>query len=180
MNQKQIGYILIILSLISIFTTWQTREKENRYISHYIKEQGSCFLDDGTCLHDDRDNTFYIMGLVVSCTLMVFGVYLSFIDKTQQFLAEHQVKVSSALESAKKQEKEKDEFRAYLAGFDEKEQLVLKAIREQDGIQQSTLRFRTSTSKATLSHMLKSLEGRNIISRKPQGKTNKVFLVKKF
>ncbi len=95
-------------------------------------------------------------------------------------IAEHQIKISSALESAKRHDREKDEFNAYLAGFSEEEQIILKAIREQQGIKQSTLRFRTNISKTSLSLILSNLEDKEIIKRKVSGKTKEVYLVKKF
>lgn len=180
MNQKQIGVIIIIIGIILAGFVYFAKLREDRAIDLLVEQQGTCFLDDGTCLHDDRNITLYVIGWVLSGVLVVLGIYLGFFDKTQKMLAEHQVKVSSALKEASEKEKEKDEFKAFLAGFSEEEQNILKAIREQDGIKQSTLRFRTGMSKTTLSLALKKLEEKGIISRKPSGKTNEVFLRKKF
>ncbi len=179
MNQKQIGTILLIIGILLGSLVYVIKYNEDQVINKIIAEQDSCFLEDGTCLHESRNFTFYVFGWIISAALIILGVYLMF-DKTQQVLADHQVKVSSALKEAKEMEKEKDEFKAFLSGFDENEQKVIKAIHEQDGIQQSTLRFRVGMSKASLSLMLKSLEDRDIISRKTSGKTNEVYLRKKF
>ncbi|MAG08458.1 hypothetical protein CMO89_03220 [Candidatus Woesearchaeota archaeon] len=181
MNQKQIGTILIIAGILLASLIFWIKIKDDIAIRQIIMQQGgSCYLDDGTCLHEDRDYIVYIIGWVLSAALTILGVYLIFFDKTQEILAEHQEKVSSALEEAKKQEKDKDEFHAFLSSFNEDEQNILKSTKEQDGIKQSTLRYRTGISKSTLSLTLKSLEERDIISRKPSGKTNEVFLRKKF
>jgi uncharacterized membrane protein len=95
-------------------------------------------------------------------------------------LQEQHREISHALKEAKIETKQKDEFKAYLSAFSDDEQKVLLAIREQEGIQQSTLRFRTGMSKTSLSLMLKSLEEKGIISKKESGKTNKIYLRKKF
>lgn len=180
MNQKTIGIILIILGFAIILSAWQSRSSEDFYIEQYIVKEGTCFLDDGTCLHNDRNNIFHIMLFGLGFSLIIFGIYIGFLDKTQEFLEKHQIKISSELNNAKREEKEKDEFKAFLTGFDEREAKIIQAIKEQDGILQSTLRYRTDMSKSTLSESLKLLEERNFIKRKPSGKTNKVFLVKKF
>ena len=177
MNQKQIGVIIVIFSIILASLVLVFKIREDTAIEKMITELGgSCYLSDGTCLHKDRDLLPYIIGWAIAASLLVFGMYLSMFDKTQEVLAAHQVKVTSALKEAKK----KDEFTAFLSGFSQDEQKILKAIREQDGIKQSTLRYRTGMSKTTLSLMLKSLEERKIISRNKAGKTNEVFLRHRF
>lgn len=180
MNQKQIGIILVILGIVLAIFVQISKTNEDFYIKQLMLENQSCFLDDGTCLHADRNITAYVVGWVLSGIMVSLGLYLFFFDKTQKQLEESTLIVSEALKEAKKQEKQKDEFSAFLSGFSEDEQKILKAIKEQDGIKQSTLRYRTDMSKTTLSLMLKSLEERHFIKRKISGKTNEVYLVKKF
>ncbi len=180
MNQKQIGIIIFILGILLAVAVQITKSNEDFYIKQLMLENDSCFLDDGTCLHADRNITAYVIGWVISGILLSFGIYLIFFDKTQKKLEERTLIVSKALEEAKKQEKQKDEFHAFISGFSEDEQKVLKAVKDQEGIKQSTLRYKTDISKTTLSLMLKSLEERKIITRKPYKKTKKVFFVQKF
>jgi len=139
-------------------------------------ETGSCFLSDGTCLHRDRNLTLYILGWSLSGVLILFGVYVAFIDKSQQILSRQNLEVSKALATAKRD----DAFKAFLVGFSEDEQFILRAVHDQDGIKQSTLRFKTGLSKATLSSLLSSLEENKIVKRKVSGKTKEVYLVKRF
>lgn len=179
MNQRQIGIIVGVVGILLIILLLFIKAREEANIRLITEKEGTCYLPDGTCLHEEARNT-YIFGGVLSAALILLGAYLIFFDKTQKVLAEHQVKVSSALKEFKKQENEKETFNAFLSGFTPEEQAVIKAIKEQDGILQSTLRYRTGMSKATLSLMLKALEEKGIISRKQSGKTNSVFLRKKF
>ncbi len=177
MNQKQIGITVIIVGLVLAALVTGMKLREDSLIDAVIEQQGgSCYLDDGTCLHSDRSFIPYIIGYVLSSALVILGVYLIFFDKTLEILSKQGKEVSEALLEAKKVEKEKDEFSSFLKGFSEDEQKVLKAIKEQDGILQSTLRYRTGLSKSTLSIMLKNMEEKGHISRSVSGKTNKVFL----
>ncbi|MFH1073364.1 MAG: MarR family transcriptional regulator [Nanoarchaeota archaeon] len=180
MRQHYLGFIVILAGLLVGLLTGMTYGRENRLINEFVMEQGTCYLANGTCLHEDRNYTLYIIGLVACVGLLTLGIYLLLLDKTQRILHEQHKEISNALKEAKVQEKQKEEFKAYLAAFTEDEQKVLLAIREQDGIQQSTLRYRTGMSKTSLSLMLKSFEERGLITKKEAGKTNKIFLRKKF
>ena len=174
MNQKHIGIIVIIIGLILSGFVYTFKQQADYAAGQVLEETGTCITEQG-CLHE-KNNNLFLLGMVLSVSTLVLGIYLIFFDKTQQQLAEHQVKVSSALKEAK----QKDEFSAFLAGFNETEQKVLKAIRDQDGIKQSTLRYRADMSKTSLSLLIKSLEERKIVYRKPDGKTYQVFLKKQF
>lgn len=177
MNQKQIAIIIFIIGVLLAVFVVMAKSREDAGVEMLIQEQGgSCYLDDGTCLHEDRDFALFILGGILAGALVILGVYLYFFDKTQELLYKHQKEVSSALKEAKK----KDEFKAFLSGFNDEERAVLSAIKEQDGITQSTLRYRTGMSKTGLSLLLKDLEGKTIISRKKAGKSNAVYLRKKF
>jgi DNA-binding MarR family transcriptional regulator len=176
MNQKQIGKIIIILGILLFVFLFYIKAQEDQYIQVIIDDQGSCYLDDGTCLHDDRDFTLFYVGGALAVLLLSLGIYLIYFDKTQKLLLQQHKEVSSAL----KVSKEKDEFNAFVSGFGEPEQRILKAVHDQEGIKQSTLRYKTGMSKTSLSLILKHLEERDIISRKESGKTKEIFLKKKF
>ena len=176
MNQKQIGKIVIVIGILLLAFLFYVKVQEDNYIQTIVDEQGSCYLDDGTCLHDDRDFTLFYFGGALAVLLLSLGIYLIYFDKTQKILLEQHKEVSSAL----KVSKEKAEFNAFISGFGGPEQRILKAIHDQEGIKQSTLRYKTGMSKTSLSLILKHLEERDIISRKESGKTKEIYLKKKF
>ncbi len=175
MNNKYVGVILVIIAILMGIFLFVTKQQEDLYLDKIIEEQnGVCYVD-GVCVHDQQFIKYFIEG-ILALVVAFSGVYLLFFDKSQRILLKQHKEVVFALKEAK----EKDEFQAYLAGFSEEEQKVLKAVREQEGIQQSTLRYRTGIAKTSLSLLLKSLEERGVISKKEYGKTNQVFLVRKF
>ncbi|MBR9690826.1 hypothetical protein GOV08_04025 [Candidatus Woesearchaeota archaeon] len=181
MNQKQIGVIVLIIGVILSIFVYSSKVREDQNIELVIKLQnGSCYLEDGTCLHQDRDFSLFIIGAFMSIAMIVLGLYLLIFDKTQVLLAKQQVEVSAALKDAKTKEKKTNEFEAFLSGFNSYEKKVIRTINSQEGILQSTLRFKIGMSKTALSLLLSDLEKRKIISRKKKGKTNQVYLIKKF
>ncbi len=176
-TNKNLGIILIIIGIAAVALTFAAKAKEDFYINTLVQENnGTCVLESGYCLHEDRDWTGYIIGWVIGTSAFIIGAYLLFFDRSFHEFKKHQQSFATELRSAKK----KTEFEAFLSGFSNEEQSVLRAIHDQDGIQQSTLRYRAGMSKAGLSILLNLLEQRGIISRKTSGKTKQVFLRKKF
>ena len=73
-----------------------------------------------------------------------------------------------------------DKFSLLLRPLDDNEKKVLIAIKEQEGITQSTLRYRADLSKAKVSQILTDFERKKLIERKVKGKTYSVFLAENF
>jgi len=175
MKTKYVAFSLIIIALLLGIFIYLTKQREDFYVNKIIEEQqGICYVD-GFCLHEREYTSYYFGGFLVAM-LFILSMYLLFFDRSHKVFLKQQEEATLALRKAK----ERDEFQAYLAGFSEEEQKVLKAVHEQEGIQQSTLRYRINMPKTSLSLVLKSLEERGIIAKKEHGKTNQIFLVRKF
>ena len=171
LSRRHLSILLIILGLAVLIATFSLKAAEDRLIEQTVEREGTCFLDDGTCLHDDRPWAAYITAWLAGGILIAIGTYHGLIERGKQDAAKHHEKIVQDLEEAKK----KDELNAYLAGFDDQERLILKTIHDQQGILQSTLRYRTGMSKAALSHLLGKLEDEGHLRREKKGKTNQVY-----
>ena len=179
MNQRYLGVILIVISVLSGVTTYVVYKQEQQTLNILLEEKGTCFLEDGTCVHEQANTSFFVLSLI-SLALFILALYLLIFDRAQRLIQDHHLEVSNALAKAKQHEREKDEFSSFLEAFDETEQTILKAIRQQEGITQSTLQYKTGLSKTRLSLILRALEEKNIVARKLTGKTKKIFLKKTF
>lgn len=179
MNQKQIGITLMIFGILVMLMVFMFKSQMDLSAHQLMASTGACFDEDGSCIHQ-RNVIQLSIGWSLSAIIFILGVYLFFFDRTQSLLAKQHLIVSKALENASKKDSEKSNFESFLSGFNTEEQSVLKSVHVQDGIKQSTLRFKTGLSKTSLSIILKSLEDRGFISRKPSGKTKEVYLIKKF
>ena len=101
------------------------------------------------------------------------GIYLLFFSTSEDAILKR-------LEEEKNMKIEEDKFGLVLKVMDENEQKVLKAIKEQEGITQSTLKFRTDLSKAKISQILTGFEKKRLIKRELKGKTYAVYLMENF
>ena len=101
------------------------------------------------------------------------GIYLLFFSTSEEAILKR-------LEEEKNMKLDQDKFQLVLKAMDENEQKVIKAIKEQDGITQSTLKFRTDLSKAKVSQILTDFEKKNLVKRELKGKTYSVHLIENF
>jgi DNA-binding MarR family transcriptional regulator len=169
MNNRKIGIIIFIFAVMLLSLTFVIKYKEDVIIEKIIHEKGSCFLDDGTCLHADRDITLYLFVWIFSAALIALSIFLLFFEKSQK-------EIIATLNKQKKIQSDKEKFDILLKGLNIYEKKVIKAIKEQDGITQTTLRLRTDLHKSKLSIVLDGLEKKELIVRKTKGKTKEVFL----
>lgn len=111
---------------------------------------------------------------VVGILAMIFslGLYMFFFSKSNN-------KYVKEFEENLMKEVQKQAFDDMLKFLDENERKVLKVIKDEEGISQSSLRFRTNLSKATVSQILSSFEKKGIVKREVEGKTYSVYLTSK-
>lgn len=169
MDNKKIGIILIIIGIILASAVFVVKIKEDVIVNKFIKQEGTCFLDDGTCLHEDRSLIGYIIGWFISAIMIALGLFLSLFEKSQKAII-------STLEKQKQVQTKEEKFDILLKGLDEDEKKIIRAVKDQDGITQQTLRLRTDMHKSKLSILLDRLEKKGLIKRVEKGKTNQVFL----
>ena len=101
------------------------------------------------------------------------GVYLLFFSTSEEAILKR-------LEEEKNMKLEQNKFDLVLKAMDENEIKVLKAIKEQEGITQSTLKFRTDLSKSKVSQILTGFEKKHLVKRELKGKTYAVYLTENF
>ncbi len=101
------------------------------------------------------------------------GIYLLFFSTSEEAIL-------TRLEQDKNIKIGHDRFELILKAMDDNEKNVLKAIKEQEGITQSTLKFRTDLSKAKVSQILTDFEKKHLVKREAKGKTYAVYLAENF
>ena len=163
MENKKLGIFLIVLSLIvgGTFIYFTSR------LSEQSRELG-CF-DNPDCFAIERGLSISHIAVGIFSFMLALGFYLLFFNKTEKAIMER-------LEKEKEGKIDDAKFEILLKALDPYEQKVIKAIKEQDGITQNTLRIRLDMSKAKLSYVLQELEKRGIIKRIEKGKTLSLHL----
>ena len=111
--------------------------------------------------------------------IFALGFYLLFFNKSEKEILSEET-VFRKINEEKAQKTAEDKFSMLLRPLDENEKKVLISIKEQEGITQSTLKYRANLSKAKVSQILTDFEKKSLIVRKAKGKTYQVFLTENF
>lgn len=167
MNNKNLGLILILVCVLIGFMVFAF----DNQISEHETMACSCeeMADGGLCPMEDGGHWQTYLGVIIASLIGALGVYLIFFEKSQK-------EIVKTLERQKRIQTEEEKFEILLKGLDESEKKVIKAVKEQDGITQQTLRLRTGLHKSKLSIVLDGLEKKELVTRKEKGKTKEVFL----
>lgn len=167
MDHKKLGAGIIVIALILLGLMLFMRQQ---FIDYQISQKASCpEIEAGLqCPHEEINKLTIPTYIIIAFIFLVVGVgiYLAFIEKG-----------SEALVKSLKAEEKVDIAMSVLS---DDEQHVVRAIMEQDGVSQSTLKYRVDMSKTKLSLLLKDLEARGIVSRVSEGKINRVYVKKGF
>ncbi|MEK6983777.1 MAG: hypothetical protein AABX33_04345 [Nanoarchaeota archaeon] len=105
--------------------------------------------------------------------IAALGIYLLFFSTSEQAILKR-------LEEEKNIKIEQGKFELVLKAMDDNEKRVIQAVKEQDGITQSTLKYRADLSKAKVSQILTDFEKKHLIKREAKGKTYAVYLTENF
>ncbi|MBS3117038.1 winged helix-turn-helix transcriptional regulator [Candidatus Woesearchaeota archaeon] len=163
MNNKKLGIVFLALSGILIFILLQLI-----YSLDTKAQELGCFKDKG-CIKIESTLSITHFAFGVIGFILALGFYLLFFSKGEEAIVK-------TLEETKNKQLEEDKFTLILKGLDEYERRVMKAVKEQEGITQNTLRLRTEMSKAKLSYVLQDLEKKDLIVKNKKGKTYTIHL----
>jgi DNA-binding MarR family transcriptional regulator len=166
MDNKKLGIMMIVICIllaVILFSFKLELDQGNKAACECsLKGLDSCPMEDGFSWP-------VYGGIIMISILIALGIYLIFFEKSQK-------EIISTLERQKRIQTEEEKFKILLKGLNNEERKIIKAIKEQDGITQQTLRLRTDMHKSKLSIVLDGLEKKGLIKRVSKGKTKKVFL----
>ncbi|MBI4148855.1 winged helix-turn-helix transcriptional regulator [Candidatus Woesearchaeota archaeon] len=166
MNNKKIGIIILVLSAAItgiLYNFIFSLQQESRALGCFSDEE--CMRVESTL--SASHIAFGVMGFFFG-----LGAYLLLFSRGEEAIVRR-------LENEQQAKDDEERFRLLLRGLDAYEQQIMKAVKEQDGITQNTLRLRTGLSKAKVSLLVAELERRKLIRRIRQQKTFAVHLAVK-
>ena len=163
MNQKKLGATIlvfsIIIGLVLINFIVETKDSSN---------SEGCFQTEECSQASFVLNSSHLgIGLIFAMFSLAF--YLLIFSRGEEFWLKK-------LEQQKQDLSSDERWKIVELMLDENELKVIKAVKDQPGITQFTLRLRTDLSKSKLSDILSRFEKKRIVERRAKGKTLSVYL----
>lgn len=178
MDNKKLGFLIIFIGMVFVVVLSVLKiQIDQQADSLMALSGGNCFLENGKCIHEQSFIPF-AAGIGTIVLTIGLGIYLISFSKTTKSFETVQKDILKKIDTTKKVELKEDKFKILLTGLDEDEKKVIEAVKDQDGISQSTLKYRTDLSKTKLSIVLSQLEKKNLIAKVKKGKINNIFLKK--
>ncbi|MEK6948037.1 MAG: hypothetical protein AABX19_02225 [Nanoarchaeota archaeon] len=161
MDNKKVGLIFLAFGilLVGILLDYDYINSNKVY---------SCDIDNN-CLPVNSVFTITNIFIAIISCLLTLGVYMIFFSKGEEILIKK-------LDENNKKLSDDEKFGILFKALTKDEQDIIKIVKNEEGITQSTLRIRTDMSKAKLSFVLSDLEKKKLIIKELYGKTNKIFL----
>jgi len=158
MENKNVGYLLIGLSIVIIFIIFLFNSALSTIISSSCTMAGheNCIMDQTL-----KEQTYLSIGITV--IVIIVGLFLVFSKQNERIIIR---KVKDKI----------IEKKVDLSKFRAEEKQVYNLIKEQGAIFQADLIEKTGFGKAKVTRIIDRLEGHSLVERKRRGMTNVVVL----
>tara|TARA_Y100000310_G_scaffold343027_1_gene448805 strand:+ start:2988 stop:3491 length:504 start_codon:yes stop_codon:yes gene_type:complete len=165
MDQKKLGVVILVLSFVvgAVLMNLISRTTDS-------SNEAGCFQNEECTAASYALNASHF-GIGIIFALFSLAFYLLMFSKSDSFWLQK-------LERQKEELTHEEKWKIIEMMLDENELKVIKAVKEQNGITQFTLRLRTDLSKAKLSEILSRFEKKGLVERHAKGKTLAVYLKK--
>jgi uncharacterized membrane protein len=167
MENKKLGFVILSISILAALLAFGVIKSFNQQAT-----QMQCYPNNECSRVQSLLGLSHIAVGLISF-IGALGIYLLFFSTSEDAILKR-------LEQEKERKIEEGRFDLIMKGMDDMEKRVLKTIKEQEGITQSTLKYRTDLSKAKVSQILSDFEKKHLIKREQKGKTYSVYLTESF
>ncbi len=167
MDNKKLGVTIIILTLLLGGVIF--------YVISQLKSEQEALgcMPSKDCIQIEQTLSITHVAVGVLSFAFALGIYLLLFHSSEDAILQR-------LEADKNKKLSEEKLDILFKGLDEFEKRTVKAVKEQPGITQNTLRLRTDMSKAKLSQVLHVLEKKGLIARERKSKTFEVYLKDSF
>jgi uncharacterized membrane protein len=163
-NHKKIGVIILVAVLVlgGVFFSLLNQLSQ-------ASQQLGC-TPSAECVPVEQQMSMSHIAIGLLGGLLGFSVFLIFFSKSEEMILQR-------LEQQKQQKDQDEVHSAMMQVMTSNEQNIFSIIKKQPGITQNTLRLKSDLSKASVSQILSSFEGKKLIKREPKGKSFAVYIL---